>query len=463
MRLTFYGAAGEVTGSMHLVECNGRRILLDCGLFQGRRGEANARNRVFPFDPSSIDVAVLSHAHIDHSGNLPGLVKQGFRGPIYSTSATRDLCAVMLLDSAYIQQSDAAWFNRKAAKLEQPEIEPLYTPDDVLQAMKQFVTLNYDMRLPIAEGVALTFRDAGHVLGSASAWLDIAENGTTRRLIFSGDVGRAETPLLRDPVPPEGASVLIMESTYGARDHEPYETGYDVLADAIRRTVERKGKVLIPSFALERAQEVIYALKILLQKGQIPLLPVFVDSPLTSDITHIFRFHPECFDESIKALYTKRDSPFYFPGLKYIRLVEESKALNDRPGPMLIISANGMCEAGRILHHLRNNIEDQKNTIVFVGYQAENTLGRKILDRLPTVRIFGIPHALEAEVVAIGALSGHADRTGLMAYAEATRTTCESVFLVHGEEQQARPLADALRTRGFRRVEVAERGQSVLC
>ena len=433
MKIAFCGGAGEVTGSRHLVEVDGQRILLDCGLFQGRRADANERNRNFLFDPKSIDEVVLSHAHIDHSGNLPGLVKQGYEGPIYSTQATRDLCAVMLLDSAHIQEDDARWYNRKALRKGEKPIEPLYSTEDALRAMTRFVGMNYGMPLPLGDGVTLTFEDAGHVLGSASVVLDWKEgNGRARRLVFSGDVGRSVTPLLRDPKPPDKANILLLETTYGNRDHEPYESGQERLVNAINRTVERKGKIIIPTFALERAQEVIFALKKLLKEKRIPQIPVYVDSPLTSDITQIFRLHPESYDEEIKNFYIKRDSPFYFPDLTYTRNVEDSKALNEEPGPMIIMSASGMCEAGRILHHLRNNIENERNTIIFVGYQAEHTLGRKILEREPEVKIFGIPHPLEAEVVVLNSLSAHADRDELLEYAEATKAGAEHVILCMG-------------------------------
>lgn len=461
MQVTFCGAAGTVTGSMHLVEVNGKRILLDCGLYQGRRDDSNRRNREFPFDPKSIDVVVLSHAHIDHSGNLPGLVKQGFEGPVYATSATRDLCAVMLLDSAHIQAMDARWYNKKAKKNGEEPIAPLYGVEDALETMTRFVTINYEMKLPLTDGVSVTLRDAGHVLGSASVTLDCRENGSTKRLIFSGDVGRTETPILRDPVPAQNADVLLLESTYGNRDHEPYAETGERLAKIIGRTYQRRGKVIIPTFALERAQEVVYALKRLLEERRIPQLPVFVDSPLTFDITQIFRLHPECFDQEIAALYIKKDSPFYFPGLTYVRRTEESKALNARKEPMIIMSASGMCEAGRILHHLRNNIEDPNNTILFVGYQAENTLGRRILDRQEEVRIFGQPHKLRAEVAKLNSLSAHADRGGLAHWAEPSKESCGQIFLVHGEEKQSRPFQDYLQERQFRGVRIAGAGETV--
>ncbi len=461
MKVHFFGAAGCVTGSMHLVEANGTRILLDCGLYQGRRAEANQRNRDFGFDPASIDGVVLSHAHIDHTGNLPGLVARGFEGLIYATDATRDLSAVMLADSAHIQVNDAKWFNRHARKWKASRIEPLYTPRDAMKTVGRFVTVGYEIPLRIADGVEITFRDAAHVLGSSSIVMTVQEGGgTPTRLVFSGDVGRSVTPLLDDPVPAWDADVLIMESTYGNRTHEPYASTASVFADAINRTVERGGKILIPSFALERAQEVIFTIRELREAGRIPEIPMFVDSPLTADITQVFRLHPEAFDADVSDLYVKKKSPFFFPGLRYIRLTDESKALNDRDEPMIILAGNGMCEAGRILHHLRNNIEDPRTTILFVGYQAAHTLGRRILERTPEVKIFGRPHRLRASVVAINGLSGHADRQGLLEFAAPSATSCRHAFLVHGEADQSEPLAEAMRDQGFSRVTVARRGQS---
>jgi metallo-beta-lactamase family protein len=462
MRITFCGGAGEVTGSMHLLEVEGRRILLECGLFQGHREEANERNRGFPFAPASIDAVVLSHAHIDHSGNLPGLVKQGYRGLIYATSATRDLCSVMLMDSAHIQESDARWYNKKAPEWEVDPIEPLYSPDDALACMNKFVSVNYDMALPLPGGLTLTFRDAGHVLGSASVVLE-ERNGQSsgRRFIFSGDVGRSVTPLLRDPVLAADAETLLLESTYGDRVHDPYEETGAKLAATIQRTVERGGKIIVPTFALERAQEVIFVLRGLLEQELIPEIPMFVDSPLTFDITQVFRMHPEYFEEEIANLYVKRESPFYFPGLTYVRETEASKELNERSGPMLIMAASGMCEAGRILHHLRNNIADDRNTILFVGFQAENTLGRRIVDGHEEVKIFGQPHTVRAEVVALNSLSAHADRDGLLEFVKPSRRTCRHLFLVHGEPNQSVPLAARLAEEGFTGVAIAKRGETV--
>jgi metallo-beta-lactamase family protein len=322
--------------------------------------------------------------------------------------------------------------------------------------------VNYDMRLPLLGGLTLTFRDAGHVLGSASVVLE-ERNGKSsgRRLVFSGDVGRSVTPLLRDPVLAADAEILLMESTYGDRVHDPYEETGAKLAATIQRTVERGGKIIVPTFALERAQEVIYVLRGLLQQELIPEIPMFVDSPLTFDITQVFRMHPEYFEEEIANLYVKKESPFYFPGLTYVRETEASKALNERSGPMLIMAASGMCEAGRILHHLRNNIEDDRNTILFVGFQAENTLGRRIVDGHEEVKIFGRPHAVRAEVVALNSLSAHADRDGLVEFASPSRKTCRHLFLVHGEPNQSVPLAARLAEEGFADVAIAKRGETV--
>jgi metallo-beta-lactamase family protein len=447
---------------MHLLEIQGQRILLDCGFVQGHRREAEHRNRDLPFDPRSLHAVVLSHAHIDHSGNLPSLIKGGFEGPIYTTGATRDLCAVMLPDSAHIQAQDARWLRKKAAKWNLDVVEPIYTARDVLATMRRFITVSYDVPVPIGDGITLTFRDAAHVLGSASVVLEVKEGGATvpTRVIFSGDVGREETPLLRSPVPAWEADVLIMESTYGNRLHDPYETADAEFAATITRTVARGGKIIIPTFALERAQEVIFSLKRLLERGKIPAVPVVVDSPLTADITQVFRLHPESLDEAVEHLYVKNDSPFFFPGLRYVRRVEESKALNGVEGPMIIMSANGMCEAGRILHHLRNNIEDERNTIVFVGFQAQHTLGRRIVERQPEVKIFGRPHQLRASVVTLNALSGHADQKGLVDFARPSSSSCERCFLVHGELEQQEVLAEKLREAGFASVEIPERGTS---
>ncbi|OGB91662.1 MAG: MBL fold metallo-hydrolase [candidate division NC10 bacterium RIFCSPLOWO2_02_FULL_66_22] len=449
MRIFFAGAARTATGSQHLLEFNGTRLLLDCGLYQGRRQEATERNRHLPFDPRQVDAMILSHAHIDHSGNIPTLVKQGFRGSITCTPATRDLCSVMLRDAAHIQEADADFLNRKHADQLQEPVVPLYDEADVLKALKQFRSLDYHQPAPILPGVTCTFLDAGHVLGSAIVQLDIDRAPDRLRLVFSGDLGRRNMAILRDPEVPEAPDVLVLESTYGDRLHSPMAGMEADLAAVISRTVARKGKILVPSFSLERTQEFVYALHRLTLRKAIPPIPIYVDSPLSVRITEIFKLHPECFDDETLAFMRKEGDPFGFDNLTYISNVEDSKALNDREGPMIILAASGMCEAGRILHHLRNSIQDARNTILIIGFQAKNTLGRKIVERQPVVRIFGVERSLEAEVVVMDAFSAHADREDLLAFVTGCRSNLRRVFLVHGEEEQMLPLVERLTRMGI--------------
>jgi metallo-beta-lactamase family protein len=456
MRIFFFGGARAVTGSMHVLEVAGRRILLECGLFQGRRREAEERNRYLPFDPRGIDAMVLSHAHIDHSGNIPSLVAQGFRGPIYATHATRDLCAIMLRDSGRIHERDAEWYNRKVRRRGEPELQPLYTEEDAIESLHPFVGIDYGAPLSLGPGLRLELRDAGHVLGSAIVVLDY-ENGRRTRLCFTGDLGRRSMPLLRDPSPVEDVNVLIMESTYGDRSHPAVSSMRTSLAEVVNRTVPRGGKILIPAFALERAQTVVYLLHRLLLEGTIPPVPIYVDSPMTADITDVFKLHPQHFDAEARSFWESSD-PFGFRTLRYVADVEESKALNYLEGPAIIISASGMCEAGRIVHHLRNNIEDERNTVLIVGFQARNTLGRQLVEHRPDVRIFGIDVPVEAEIVDVGAFSSHADANELASFAATCRSTVEHVFLVHGEEPQAQALATRLRAAGIGPVTVPQAG-----
>jgi metallo-beta-lactamase family protein len=456
MRIFFFGGARAVTGSMYVLEVAGRRILLECGLFQGRRRESEERNRYFPFDPRGIDAMILSHAHIDHSGNIPSLVTQGFQGPIYTTHATRDLCAVMLRDSGRIHERDAEWYNRKVRRRGEPPLLPLYTEDDAIDSLHRFVGIDYGAPLSLAPGLRLELRDAGHVLGSAMVVLD-CENGRRTRLCFTGDLGRRSMPLLHDPSPVEDVNVLIMESTYGDRSHPAVSSMRTSLAEVVNRTVQRGGKILIPAFALERAQTVVYLLHRLLLDGAIPAVPIYVDSPMTADITEVFRLNPEYFDAEARSFWERSD-PFGFHTLRYVADVEESKALNYLEGPAIIISASGMCEAGRIVHHLRNNIEDERNTVLIVGFQARNTLGRQLVEHRPEVRIFGIDVPVEAEIVDVGAFSSHADADGLVEFAETCRSTVGQVFLVHGEEPQAQALAARLRMAGIGPVTVPQAG-----
>lgn len=460
MRIFFAGAARGVTGSQHLVEFNGTRLLLDCGLHQGRRKEANDRNRHLPFNPRQVDAVLLSHAHIDHSGNIPTLVKQGFRGSITCTPATRDLCSVMLRDAAHVQQADADFMNRKHAdQLEEPVV-PLYDEADALKALKQFRSLDYHHPTLVLPGVTCTLLDAGHVLGSAIIQLDIDVPPDRFRLVFSGDLGRRNMAILRDPEIPDRPEVLILESTYGDRPHSPM-TGMEAqLTGVINRTIARKGKILVPSFSLERTQEFVYALHRLILQKAIPSVPMYVDSPLSVRITEIFKLHPECFDEETLAFMRRNGDPLGFENLTYISNVEDSKALNDREGPLMIIAGSGMCESGRILHHLRNGIEDARNTILIIGFQAKNTLGRKIVDRESVVRIFGVERSLEAEVVVMDSFSAHADRDDLLEFTKRCRSSLRKVFLVHGEEDQMLPLAERLRKMGILDVQIPALGES---
>ncbi len=461
MQLSFWGAAQTVTGSMHLLQVNGQRILLDCGLYQGKRSLSYERNLNFPFDPASIDVVILSHAHIDHSGNLPNLVKQGFRGSIWSTPATRDLCVAMLQDSGYIQEQDAAYVNRKRVRDGLPPVEPLYTKRDALEAIKQFISINYHRPFYPAAGVTATFLDAGHILGSAIVVLDIVEGEQQRRLVFSGDLGRQEMAILRDPELVTDADFLIMESTYGNRRHETRDEARQVLRQVIVEAHKRRGKVIIPAFAVGRTQELVYALNQLSEAQKIPSLDIYVDSPLAVDVTEIFRAHPECYDEETLALLQEARNPFGFKRLTYVREAEDSKRLNFLRDSAVIISASGMCESGRILHHLKNNLEDGDNTILFSGFQAENTLGRRILDGNRRVRIFGEEYDVRARVARVEGYSAHADSEELRIWAShLDRERLQGIFLVHGETEATLGLSGLLHKEGFRVVEIPERGQS---
>jgi len=446
MQIHFFGAARTTTGSMYLLELNGKRLLLDCGLYQGKRGESIERNRNFPFDPKTVDAVVLSHAHIDHCGNLPNLCRQGFEGNIYCTFATRDLASIMLEDSAQIQHDDAAFISKKLAKRGLPPVEPLYSATDAEKAVRQFVAFNYDRQFLVTDGVEVSFRDAGHILGAAQVVLDIRENGRKFRYLFSGDIGRGADDILRDPQPVENVDYLQIESTYGGREHAPKSDATAQVGQLVRETLERKGKVIIPAFSVGRTQQIVYTLHQLALAGQLPKVPIFVDSPLSVNATEIYRLHPECFNETIYKFLREKENPFGMENLTYIREVKHSMKLNEMKEPLIIISASGMAEAGRIRHHLANNIGDPANMILFIGYCAEHTLGAQILSRRNPVNIFGEPHQVRARIDSLDSFSGHADKNELRRYVGGIGGDIKKISVIHGEESQALAFAETLRS-----------------
>lgn len=456
MEITFHGAARTVTGSQHLIKLNGKQLLLDCGLYQGRRRESYQRNRNFPFDPKDIDAVILSHAHIDHSGNLPHLVKSGFKGRIFATAATCGLSEVMLKDSGHIHEQDAVFVNKIRSRHGEEPIEPLYTIEEAERVSGLFKPVGYGEYFEPVSGIRAHLVDAGHILGSASVCLDLTENGRRHRLWFSGDIGRTDLPIIRDPVLPEdGVETLIMESTYGDKPHQDPLTAYQKLREVVKRTVERGGKVIIPAFAVGRTQEIVYFLHQMIDSDEIPHVPVFVDSPLAVNVTDIFRQFPECFDEETRSFILndlQHHAALGFDLLTYTRSVEQSKALNERKDPMVIISASGMAETGRILHHLRNNIENKRNTVLIVSWQAPHTLGRSLADGEKQVKIFGEKYRVRSEVVSIDGLSAHAGQDMLLKYALSVRKTVRQIFLVHGEEKPARVLEEKMQEVGLKNV-----------
>ena len=456
MRIQFLGAAQTVTGSQHLISVNGHNVLLECGLFQGKRRQSFERNRNLPFDSRRVDCVALSHAHIDHSGNIPSLVRNGFQGSIYCTFATRDLCSAMLRDSAFIQEQDAKYVNRKRARKGEPPVEPIYTHADAVASLEHFVSVGYNRPLLIAPGVECTFLDAGHILGSATVLLDVNEDGRRTRLLFTGDLGRCEMPILRDPAPAPPVDVLITESTYGNRSHPTHEDAELKLLRLIRETHSEGGKVIIPAFSVGRTQEIVYSLHRLTLDSKLPDIPIFVDSPLAVNVTEIFRLHPECYDEELREFIAqdRHPDPFGFDRLHYVRNVRDSKALNGREGPAVIISASGMCEAGRIQHHLKHNIEDPHNTVLIVSWQAPHTLGRRLVKKQPIVKIFGEKFHLRARVETINGYSAHADRDELLNWVRPIAKGLRHAFVVHGEPESCEALAGDLRTLGMQDVAV---------
>ena len=449
MEIEFAGAAREVTGSCHIVRAAGKTILLDCGMFQGKRSETSVKNRRLPVPVSEIDAIVLSHAHIDHAGRLPFLVREGFQGTIWSTAATRDLCAIMLADSAHIQEKDAEFLARRGREY----VEPLYGMVDATRTLELMVGVPYRKAFEVVPGIRAEYRDAGHILGSASVSLDVDEGaGAPRRLVFSGDVGRSGLAIIRDPDPPERADAVIMESTYGNRDHESVDGAREHLGAVVRETAKRGGRVLVPAFAVGRTQELVYDLHALARAGKIPEIPIFIDSPLAIEATSVFRMHPDTFDRA-EDLIRDVVHIFDFPLVNYIRDVSESKSLNAMHGPMVIIAASGMAESGRIVHHLAHGASDPRNTILVVGFMAEHTLGRRIVEKRPTLRMFGDEIPLRAEVAIINGYSAHADRGELGRWLGAVRSTSPSlgpVWLVHGEPEAQDAFAGRLSSEGYR-------------
>jgi len=462
LKIHFHGAAHTVTGSQHLLEINGYRLLLDCGLYQGKREDTYARNLTFAYDPRTVNAVILSHAHIDHCGNLPNFVQDGYDGPIYATRATADLATIMMADSGRIQESDAEFVNKKRLARGEEPIEPLYTEIDAQHAADLFHGVDYDEPFEPVPGVTARLVEAGHILGSAAVSLEIEEKGKKIRFWFSGDIGRYKLPLLRDPVLPENVDYLLMESTYGDKSHADPSLAFDEFRNIVGRTLKRHGKVIIPAFAVGRTQELVYHLNEMMFDGDVPRVPVFVDSPLAVNASTIFKRHPECMDEETRQFVAEANHPALdFKMLTYVQSVEESKALNLRKDPMVIISASGMAETGRILHHLRNNIEDPKNTVCIVSWQAPYTLGRRLADREKRIKIFGEPYTVQAEVATIGGLSGHAGQDLLTKYAINVKETVKKIFLVHGEEKQAMILTEKLHEQNLREVYYPELHSSI--
>lgn len=462
MHLLFYGAAETVTGSKHLVTIRNTKILLDCGMFQGRLENIHELNANFPYEPSSVDYLILSHAHIDHSGLIPYFVKRGFSGTIFATHATKDLASVLLADSAEIQLADAEFMNKRIEKmhLDMKPLEPLYIPPDVDNALRHFQGLAYAETHLITDEIYLTFYDAGHILGSSVVVLEDRKEG--KKLIFTGDLGRKGLPILKDPVQVTEGDVLLMESTYGNREHDTVKNMEEDVASVISRTIGRGGKVLIPAFSIGRTQEIIYILHRLWNAGKLPAVPIFVDSPLSSNATEIFIRHPECYDkETFDQFLLQEQNPFHFSNINYLRTVDESKALNERKEPCIIISASGMCENGRVLHHLKQILPDSRNSVLCVGYMAQGTIGRRLIEGDKQVTIHGKPRQVQADIVPLNSFSAHADKFELLAYAAAIKGL-KQIFLVHGETEQSIPLAEELRKLpGIEKVTIAAPLQEV--
>ncbi|MCX5668985.1 MAG: MBL fold metallo-hydrolase [Candidatus Omnitrophica bacterium] len=460
VKVKFLGGAKTVTGSSHLISVGNTDILLDGGLFQGHREAFYKTNTTFHYNPRTIKAMVLSHAHIDHCGNIPNLIKQGLRCKIYTTSATKDLADLMLVDSGKIQEEDVRYVNKINRRMGLPLRKALYTAKEASKATRIFRSISYNQKFCIAKDIFATIVDAGHILGSGIIILDIKDQDRSLRLGYAVDLGRRNLPLLNNPVIPQGLDYLILESTYGGRLHRPIDEAQSKLRETISRAVKRGGKVLIPSFTLERTQEVLYFLNELLKEKIIPFVPIYVDSPLATNITDLFKYHLDFLNEKTRQAFKRGDNPFELLNLRFIRDQKESKALNTDKRPMIIIAGSGMCESGRILHHLQNNIEDTRNMILVVGYMAQDTLGRRIVEKTPFVKIFGVEYELNAEVVVINSFSGHADQTELLDFVSGC-LPLKRIFLVHGELEQSKILADIL-TQRAQAVYIPDKDEEVL-
>lgn len=461
--LVSFGAAQEVTGSKHIFDVDGRLFMIDCGAFQGKRKESDRKNRDFDIDTNRLEGVILTHGHLDHCGLLPVLAKKGFSGNIYATPATRDIANLVMMDSARIQARDAEFLAKQAAKKgEKFSWKPLFTEDDCVKTANQIISLSYNRKMFIAPDIQLEFFDAGHILGSSLANFTITNKKKETRILYTGDLGRKGKPIIRDPATNLPApDYIYIESTYGNKIHEPREQAIKKLEKIVKETASRKGKIIIPSFAIERAQELVFDLHLLTDKGRIPTIPIYVDSPMAANATSVFRVHPECYDEEVNEAFLKHHkNPFGFGSLRFTSSVEESKELNKADGPMIIISADGMCEAGRVLYHLANEISDPKNTVLIVGYMAENTLGRRIRDGQKEVRILGDMYKVNAQVETINAFSAHADYLEMTDWLKTIDTSrLKKIFMVHGEKQAQEFFKNHLNQNGFPNVEIVEEGK----
>ena len=451
MKITFYGAAQTTTGSMHLVEANGKKILLDCGLYQGHRKEAFEKNRNLPIESKTIDYVVLSHAHIDHSGNLPQLARQGFRGRVFARHATMELCNVMLRDSCFLQKRDLEYVNKRRRRDGKKLFEPLYDEKDVELLMQLFTPVHMHEPREIAPGITLEFFNAGHILGSALVQLDIkSDRGRNHRLLFSGDLGQPNQPILRHFEYPSGADILLIESTYADRLHPPADDVEASLEELLKYVDRRNSKLLIPAFSVGRTQQIIYYLNRLAAKGKVPReFKVYIDSPLSQKATRIYADHREVYNKEARDMIAAGKDPLTYPGMVFVGTPEESMALNDAPGPMIIIAASGMCEGGRVVHHLKNCVQNPDNVVLIVGYQAENTLGRRVVEKRNPLKILGEEVELKARVEVINALSAHADRNGLLGWLDEIKDNVRHAFAVHGEPEKVSAMAELLKEHGI--------------